>query len=176
MNLTLAKIEIREATLADAKLLSSLGAITFYEAYFEQDNPRDMADYLHKTYSVSQIEAELADPLATYYLMFRDGHAVGFAKLQRDACESCVIGEKTILLKRIYLVERVWGKGFGEVFLNHCIDIARSENCNSIWLDVWDQNPRAQKFYFKHGFERVGTLEFPYGDTVGINSVMERML
>ena len=25
----------------------------------------------------------------------------------------------------------------------------------------------------KHGFERVGTLTFPYGDSVGINAVMQ---
>ena len=42
-----------------------------------------------------------------------------------------------------------------------------------LWLGVWEENPRALRFYEKHGFERVGTLEFPYADTVGVNAVMQ---
>ena len=38
------------------------------------------------------------------------------------------------------------------------------------------KNHRARRFYEKHGFRRVGTLTFPYGDTVGINHVMEKLL
>ena len=169
-------IEIRIATGDDAELLSWLGAITFYEAYFEQDSPENMVDYLGKTYNAEQIGSEIADPLTTYFIMFRKGSAIGFAKLIREAREPEIVGRSTAQIKRIYLVERVWGKGLGAIFLDHCIGIVSKEGRDSVWLDVWDQNLRAQKFYFKHGFEKVGTLEFPYGDSVGINWVLERML
>lgn len=169
-------ILIETASRDDAKLIAALGLVTFYEAYFEQDEPGDMANYLFETYSPERIAAEIEDPLSTYLIMFRDRRAVGFAKLQRDSREDGVEGVMTIQLKRIYLVERAWGTGLGAELLNHCVGIATDEGCDSIWLDVWERNERGQRFYAKHGFKQVGTMEFPYGDTVGINLVMERMI
>jgi ribosomal protein S18 acetylase RimI-like enzyme len=42
-----------------------------------------------------------------------------------------------------------------------------------LWLGVWEENKRGLSFYAKHGFTRVGTLTFPYSDSVGINAVMQ---
>lgn len=42
-----------------------------------------------------------------------------------------------------------------------------------LWLGVWEENERGLSFYAKHGFERVGTLTFPYGSSVGINAVLQ---
>ncbi len=168
-------IVIQTATADDAPLLAAVGVVTFYEAYFEQDEPADMATYLSETFSEDAMSAELADDGVTYFICLRDGKAVGYAKLLRGSTAQGV-AKNSVELKRIYLVERVWGLGVGDILLEHCIEAARQEWYDAIWLGVWEENSRARKFYARHGFVEVGTVEFPYGDIVGINRVVEKKL
>jgi diamine N-acetyltransferase len=169
-------IEIKKAGSADARLIFVLATATFYEAYFEQDDPHDLANYIFDSFNADSVSEQIADPAATFFIAYHDGHGVGYVKLVAGSREPCITANKVIELKRIYLIERVWRKGVGEVLLRHCIDEARRMGMDSIWLGVWQMNARALPFYEKHGFVKVGTLEFPYGDSVGINDVMELRL
>jgi ribosomal protein S18 acetylase RimI-like enzyme len=169
----LKEISIRCAAAEDARLVASLATVTFYEAYFEQDDPHGMADYLAESFPVAKIAAELADPSCHFFIVYRRGRAVGYAKMRDIEPHESVTSANPIELQRIYTVERVWGTDVGEALLRHCLEFARGLGKDAVWLGVWEENPRAMAFYEKHGFERVGTLEFPYGDTVGINAVMQ---
>lgn len=176
MPISIENIEIRKAGAADAKLISVLASATFYEAYYEQDDPHNLADYIVDSFDIRSIERQIAEPDATFFIAYLDGRAVGYAILAAGSREPCITSERTIELKRIYIVERVWRQGVGEKLLQHCIEEVRRQNMDSIWLGVWQMNARARPFYEKHGFVKVGTLEFPYGDSVGINDVMELKL
>ena len=171
MSETRRDVSIRKATQADVALLSSLSVVTIYEAYFEQDDPHDLSKYLHENFSVEAIEAEMEH--SAYFIAFRSGRAVGYAKLRDGEPHEGVTSRNAIELQRIYLVERVWGTGVGDVLLEHCMAEARAMAKEVLWLGVWEENRRGLSFYAKHGFERVGTLTFPYGDSVGINAVMQ---
>ncbi len=170
------RVEIRRARAPDARLICVLATATFYEAYFEQDDPADLADYIVESFEIESVRRQLEDPDSSFYILFADGFAVGYAKLIDGSRDPSITTAKTVELKRIYILERVWRKGFGEKLLEHCIDVARRLGSESIWLGVWEQNVRGRCFYEKHGFIKVGSLEFPYGDSVGINYVMEKKL
>ena len=163
-------VSIRKATPEDVALLSSLSVVTFYEAYFEQDDPQDLSNYLHEHFGRETIEAEMER--SSYFIALRRGRAVGYAKLRDGEPHESVKGN-AIELQRIYLVERVWGTGIGDILLEHSMAEARAMDKDVLWLGVWEENRRGLSFYAKHGFERVGTLTFPYGDSVGINAVMQ---
>lgn len=170
------EITIRPADAGDARLISALATVTFFEAYFEQDEPPDLANYLAESFSADIIAKELADPETFFFLIHRGRPAVGYAKMRVKEPHSSVTSRNAIELQRIYAVERVWGTGVGEKLLGHCVDFARQKRKDVVWLGVWEENPRAIRFYEKHGFTRVGTLEFPYGDSVGVNAVMQLRL
>ncbi|MEO7674286.1 MAG: GNAT family N-acetyltransferase [Pyrinomonadaceae bacterium] len=176
MAITSGKIEIRQASVADARLISVLATATFYEAYYEQDAPHDLAAYIGGSFSLDQIEREVGDPYSTFFIIFLDEKAVGYAKLIAGSRDPSIATTRTIELKRIYILERVWRRGIGEKLLAHCLEAARRLGNESIWLGVWEQNGRGRGFYKKQGFVQTGTLEFPYGDSVGINYVMEKKL
>ncbi|MFT3746588.1 MAG: N-acetyltransferase [Pyrinomonadaceae bacterium] len=169
-------ISIREATTDDAVLISVLAIATFYEAYFEQDEPADLAAYIRESFDIDTLANEIADPATSFHIIFRNGKAVGYAKLIDGSTHPSLASQHPVELKRIYLLERVWGSGIGELLLDHCVKTAKELGGTSIWLGVWEENQRGQSFYKKHGFVQTGTLEFPYGDSVGINLVMERPL
>lgn len=164
-------VSIRKATPEDVALLSSLSVVTFYEAYFEQDDPHDLSNYLRENFALETIEAEMER--SEYFIAFRNGKAVGYAKLLDGEPHEGVTSRNAIELQRIYLVERVWGTGIGDILLEHCMAEARAMGKDVLWLGVWEENRRGLSFYAKHGFTRVGTLTFPYCGSVGINAVMQ---
>ena len=167
------EITIRRGEVGDARLISALATVTFFEAYFEQDDPPDLANYLAESFTADQIADELADPGTHFFLIHRGRPAVGYAKIRDTEPHASVTSRNAIELQRIYAVERVWGCGVGEKLLTHCIDFACERGKDVLWLGVWEQNLRAIRFYEKYGFTRVGTLEFPYADSLGINAVMQ---
>ncbi len=166
-------IVIEQAGPDDARLLSVLATVSFYEAYFEQDTPTDIANYITESFSIGLIESELADPLISYHVAYLNEKAVGYAKLARGSSAEGVEDGRGIEIKRIYTLERVWGKGVGDRLLQHCKTVAKQSGAEYVWLGVWEENARALRFYAKHEFYRVGTVTFPYGDSVGINKVMK---
>lgn len=175
MNFSDNKVFIRQAVAADANLVSVLGAVTFYQAYFEQDTSANLANYCAESFALNKIREELENPNSTFFILYLNEKAVGYAKL-RNAEKPAGVAQNSIELQRIYLLERFWGKSVGALLLNHCLKSAQQKGFQALWLGVWEENKRAQNFYEKFGFRQVGNLTFPYGDTVGINLVLETEL
>ena len=172
MEISSEKITIRTAGREDAAVISVLAAVTFYEAYFEQDEASSLSSYIIESFDKTLIEEDLANPDSKYFLLYLDEKAVGYAKLLRNSTAECIASQNAVELKRIYTLERVWGRGLGAKLLDHCLAAARSENFELLWLGVWEENLRALRFYEKHGFKKLGTIIFPYGDYEGTNFVM----
>lgn len=172
----MSKITIRMAGPDDAALVSVLAATTFYEAYFEQDESGNLAGYISEAFDKDKIAAELTDAVNSFLLVYRSGRAAGYAKLVRHSTLDCITGTNPVELKRIYILERVYGKGLGQRLLEHSLALAKSEGFDSLWLQVWEENPRARRFYDKYGFAAVGKVQVPYGDVIGTNLVLEKPL
>jgi ribosomal protein S18 acetylase RimI-like enzyme len=46
--------------------------------------------------------------------------------------------------------------------------------CDTIWLDVWEENERARAFYARWGFADVGTQAFRLGRDIQRDLLMQR--
>ncbi len=55
-----------------------------------------------------------------------------------------------------------------------CLREAQNRGCDTIWLDVWEQNKLAIAFYKKWGFKEVGTQLFRLGDDIQHDLLMQR--
>lgn len=166
-------ISIRQAEIADVQIICALGVTTFYEAYCLQDDSRDLANYVLESFSAEQIERELEDKDSTFFIAEVEGCAVGYAKMRENSQAECLRGANTVEIQRIYILEKLKGVGVGNALMQGCFAEARRKNYESVWLGVWERNLSAQKFYQKYGFQKVGELTFPYGETVGINHVLK---
>jgi ribosomal protein S18 acetylase RimI-like enzyme len=167
-------ILVERATANDIHLLSVLGTTTFYEAYYEQDAPIDIADYISEAFSPDVITKEIDDPAVEYFIAFTEEKAVGYINLLIGSEAEGIEPDRSLELKRIYTVERVWGSGVGDHLLTFACERANELGFKWIWLGVWEENIRAQRFYSKHDFTQVGTIRFPYGDSFGINKVLRK--
>jgi diamine N-acetyltransferase len=57
-----------------------------------------------------------------------------------------------------------------------CISEARQLGYQTLWLGVWENNPRAQEFYRKWNFQEVGKHVFQLGDDPQTDLLMQRSL
>jgi ribosomal protein S18 acetylase RimI-like enzyme len=169
-------LTIRRGTIADAGLLSELGARTFSETFAVDNTPEDLATYVATSFSVAQQTAELEDSGSIFLIAEVDGNAAGYAKLHDGEPEKGVEGAKPVELVRLY-VSRDWlGRGIGEQLMRACVDEARQAGHETIWLGVWERNARAQAFYRKWDFREVGEHMFQLGSDRQRDILMERPL
>lgn len=158
---------IRRAAIDDAAALSHLGATTFRETFAGENTPEDMARYLAEAFTPEQQAAEITDPASTVLLAEFHGEAgtelVGYAHLIAGPVPEAVRGPAPLELKRIY-VARAWhGQGVAQALMAAAIEAARARGARTLWLGVWERNPRAMAFYAKYGFTRVGEYTFVLG-------------
>jgi ribosomal protein S18 acetylase RimI-like enzyme len=88
---------------------------------------------------------------------------VGYAQVRTVRPPACVVPTNAIELWRFY-VARAWhGRGVAQELMVAVVQAARAAGGETLWLGVWELNPRAQAFYKKSGFVDVGTQTFLLG-------------
>jgi ribosomal protein S18 acetylase RimI-like enzyme len=55
-----------------------------------------------------------------------------------------------------------------------CLAEAEKRGCDTLWLDVWERNPRAIAIYRNWGFIEVGTQTFQLGNDLQHDLLMQR--
>jgi len=169
-------ISIRQASQDDAKLLTDLSYTTFWDAFAHhpKNAPDDLAHYMRQAFSVEQIADELNDPRAVFLVAEIEGELAGYAKLVCDHIEPGISAEKPIELNRLYSQQKFLGQGVGQTLMDACFDLARENGFDTIWLGVWEYNPRAQRFYEKNGFKEVGSHTFVLGSDPQTDLLMQK--
>jgi diamine N-acetyltransferase len=165
---------IRFARADDLKLLIALAVTTCYEAYFELDPSKDLAEYCLRAFNEAQLQSELDDAHSTFLIAERDARAVGYAKLREGKKIECMAGRNAVEVQRIYILEKMKGKRIGERLLNRCFELAKERGFETVWLGVWDKNTAAQRFYEKIGMTRAGWTDFSDGKNEFINLVFAK--
>lgn len=169
---------IRQAKLEDAESLTDLAYTTFWDAFADhpKNAPDDLNHYMRQAFSLAQITTELTDPRSVFLLAEIDGELAGYAKLVLDNIEPGITAARPVELNRLYSQQKFLGQGVGQALMEACFARARTENCDVMWLGVWEYNPRAQRFYEKNGFHVVGKHVFQLGKDPQTDLLMERVL
>lgn len=169
------EIRIRRANIEDTETLAELSYKTFWDAFHEhpENTPEDMADYMEKAFNVETLRTELAEENSIFLIAEIENEAAGYAKLTLGAIEDGITAEKPIELNRLYSHQKFLGKGVGAKLMDECFQLARENNCEVMWLGVWEFNPRAQAFYRKHGFYEVGKHIFQLGSDPQTDLLMQ---
>jgi ribosomal protein S18 acetylase RimI-like enzyme len=174
-------INIRPAAVVDAHALSRLGADTFRDTFEAHNTPDDMARYLAHAFTPTQQAAEIADPtgavlIAEHLGESGDAELVGYAQLVSGEVPEGVRGAAPLELKRLY-VTRAWhGRRVAQALMDAVIEAAQARGAQTLWLGVWERNPRAVAFYAKFGFVRVGEHTFVLGDDAQTDWLFARPL
>jgi diamine N-acetyltransferase len=177
MNDSTNNFEIRAATVADAGVLAEFGARTFFETFAADNTPEDMEKHLASAWHPDLQRGEILDGAIDTLLAWDPAGALaGFAQVRNGHAPTCVSTRKPVELKRFY-VDKPWqGRGLARALMDAVVEKARARGGRELWLGVWERNERAQAFYRKCGFEKVGTQIFVVGSDPQTDHVMLRQL
>jgi ribosomal protein S18 acetylase RimI-like enzyme len=167
---------VRPAGVPDAPWLADLAERTFRETYSAHNTPEDMEQYVADHFGAALQAAELADPRLITLVAEVRGHPAGYTQLGHGPAPSCVLADKPLEIIRFY-VDRPWhGQGVAQELMAAAADHARAAGARTLWLGVWERNPRAIAFYKKCGFAEVGTHTFVLGADHQRDLVLARSL
>ena len=165
-------------------MLAALGGRLFREAFAAENTPEDMRAYLAEHFTEAALRRVLVDP-ACHVLVLEDGATpVGWALLvsgqtapraASHAGPDAAPGAE-VEVRRFYVDGRLHGSDASPALLAAALARARELGAGAVWLAVWERNDRAQAFYRKHGFRRVGTQSFRLGADTQTDDVLLRPL
>lgn len=164
----------RDARPADAALLSELGTRTFTETFGHLYTAENVAAFL-VNHHPDKWRAELSDPAFAVRLVEEDGVPVAYAKVGPPALPFEVTGP-TAELRQLYVLTPWHGTGVAASLMEWAVATARARGAKAIHLSVFIDNPRARRFYARHGFEPVGRYDFMVGTHADTDIIMRRAL
>ncbi len=145
-------LHITRASVAELKRLQQIGRQTFSETFSSANTEADMAKYLTEKFSEDQLTKELCDANSEFYLAILKDEVVGYLKVNFSASQTEMKDENAMEIERIYVLKEYHGKEVGQQLYQKALEIARKRRLSFIWLGVWEENPRAIRFYEKNGF------------------------
>jgi diamine N-acetyltransferase len=159
-------IVYRDAGADDADALSDLMRETFVATFGHLYRAEDLNAFLQASYTPAQQYAELIDPDTETRLACEGKRLVGYAQIGPFKLPYEAGPARALELYRLYLREEAQGAGVADVLMRWALGRMRARAATQAFLGVWCDNVRAQRFYARYGFEKVGTYKFPVGETL----------
>jgi ribosomal protein S18 acetylase RimI-like enzyme len=88
---------------------------------------------------------------------------------------SAITTRPTAELSKCYVMPGHHGAGVASALMIRTLEAARGRGAAGVWLGVNEENVRAQGFYEKSGFVKVGRKRFLVGERWEEDFVMERV-
>lgn len=170
-----APFPIRQARVDEAATYADFARDTFVATYAAHYEPARFARHLHEAFGESVQHGELADPSRTTLVAEGGGGEwAAFAVVRAGDAPACVVASNPAEVNRFYVDEQWHGRGLARSLMDACDRWAASAGHDTLWLCVFAENRRAQRFYRKMGFAPVGNHPFLLGGERDIDIVMAR--
>lgn len=169
-------IEIRRITVNDIKLLQEIGRQTFYETFSAGNSEENMTKYLEEGFSEEKLMSELNNEHSEFYFAVIDDKVVGYLKLNFSSSQTELQDSISLEIERIYVLQKYHGKKVGQVLYEKSMQVAEDKKVDHVWLGVWEENPRAIRFYQKNRFEEFDKHIFRLGDDEQTDIMMKKFL
>ena len=153
-------MQLRRAGVADASKLSLIGCATFIESFANDHDGDEVVRYLASDQSPDWYTRELGNPAKAAWLVEEAvGCPVGYA-MAIPAALPGTDAATDFELKRIYMLSKWHGGGWGAKLFSAAEDEARARGAKRLVLSVYVENLPAQKFYAARGFDTIGRWVF----------------
>lgn len=174
-------VEVSRAGLWDAEALSDVAAATFPLACPPGSSAEDIEAFIDEVLSFDRFGDYLSDPARTVLKATSAERIVGYSMLvdgePADVAVADLLSLRPIIeISKMYVLPGSHGSGVSTALMDAATALARNGDFAGIWLGVNQHNARAQRFYEKHGFEKVGTKTFRVGTQIHHDFVMQRAL
>jgi diamine N-acetyltransferase len=171
--------QVRRAEVTDAVTLHELAAATFGLACPPGTAQEAIDDFIATTLSKARFTEYLVDPDRALFVATVDGRPVGYTMVifgeptDPDVVATIAL-HPSAELSKVYVLEDQHGGGVAHELVEASVAAAQERGAAGIWLGVNQFNLRANRFYEKSGFARVGTKKFLLGGVWESDFVRER--
>lgn len=157
-------IILRPAFLEDIPALAKLGEESFCAKFAYLYSAKDLNAFLEQAYSVKGVTGDFNDPNLIYQLA-EDGEGLtGFCKIARESSYAAHSNaRRPAALNQLYTAPDKTGRGIGTALMDWTMAEAASLGADAVQLSVYSENPGAQRFYERYGFEKIADIEFWVG-------------
>ena len=156
-------LAIRRATPADADALSRISRRTFIDTFGHLYPDEDLQAFLTDSHAPDVCAGILADDAYAIWLLEDGADVVGYAMAGPCGLPHADVAPGDGELKRLYVLDSAQNSGWGGRLFQAALDWLERDGPRALWISVWSENLGAQRFYARHGFEKVGEYEFPVG-------------
>jgi GNAT superfamily N-acetyltransferase len=165
------RVMIDAAAPDEVEALSALAAVTFPLACPPHTTAEAIAGFVAEKLSPQAFTAYLRDPeydvvTARQEEGALDGYALAAYRVPPPEIADLIGADPAYELSKLYVRPGSIGGGVGYALFNRVLELAATRGAGRIWLGTNQQNTRAQRFYQRTGFERVGTRQFLVGGTL----------
>lgn len=166
---------IRAARPDDAPALCRLAEETFVETFVEGFQiaypPDDLQAFLTRSYARDQVEGWIADAASFLLVAEQSGELIGYVQAGENDLPYVHAGPGDGELKRIYIRKGYQGIGLGRDLFERALGWLGDR---PILIGVWSENLKAQRFYARYGFEKVGEYHFMVGSFADPEFILRR--
>jgi diamine N-acetyltransferase len=165
---------LRRAQPEEAMALSDIGHSTFVETFGHLYPAEDLEVFIPAAYGLERTARDLGDPRKASWLVEQDGEVIGYASAGPCDLPHPAVTVRSLELKRFYLLKSHQNGGIGGKLWSAVMNWMQAQDPSDLWIGVWSQNHGAQRFYLRHGFEKVGEYGFQVGNTVDEEFILRR--
>lgn len=169
-------IKLIKASIKDIETLQQIGRKTFFETFASSNTEADMKKYLDNHFSQEKLSMEVSHQESLFYIAWDDQNPIGYLKVNTGQAQTELQDDISLEIERIYVLSSYHGKKVGQLLYEKALETALLLKKSSIWLGVWEENPRAIKFYAKNGFVAFDQHIFKMGDDEQIDIMMRKRL
>jgi ribosomal protein S18 acetylase RimI-like enzyme len=170
------QIKITQASPEDFKIIQVIGRQTFLDSFAYSTTEADMTSYLEESFTEKKIRAELANPDSMFFVAWDDENTVGYLKVNTGKTQKELQDDTALEIERIYVKSSHHGKMVGQLLYDKALEIAILQDKAYLWLGVWEENPRAIRFYEKNGFVAFDKRIFKMGNDEQTDIMMKKIL
>jgi diamine N-acetyltransferase len=165
-------LTLRTARASDIISLSALAIDCYTHAFGYSFTPADLAAHLAKHLSPTAFAQILAEDVVI--LAELGGRLVGY--VQFGMITATPLPQTDQELRRLYVHPTAQSRGYGSALMDAALRHPQLHEARRIYLDVWEHNHAAQRFYRRYGFAVVGTRSFQVesGAETSLDLVMVR--
>lgn len=150
-----ADVTIRKAGKRDIPELSDLAIRTYVDAVGHTYSPSDLTAHLESHLSEDSFSQTLDED--TILLAFVDSRMVGFVQFGAVKLPVETRSGSDREVHRLYVDSEVQSRGVGKHLMDAALAEMRRSGVTNVYLDVWEHNDGAIRFYRRYGFEMVGS-------------------
>lgn len=166
-------IRIQAVNDKDWQAVLTVARQTYKETFAPIIPPADLANYIDNAFTEEKIKAELQQADSAFYLATIDEVPVGYLKINEPTANTESGFDDAMEVQRIYVSEAYHRRGIGRLLMDKAIAEAKALGYDKLWLGVLHDDKRANAFYERMGYRRVGAHDFVMGGVTVTDALLQ---